>query len=311
MIQVDGTLIHEIAPHVGGKKGDKQSAIIDALGEVCTATLDKYAINNRLRIAHFLAQCCHESDGFCTTVEYASGSEYEGRRDLGNVNPGDGVRYKGRGILQITGRANYRTYGDAIQVDLIDAPPKAADPMTSLLTACEYWKRHNLNNAADNDDLVTITRRINGGVNGINSRRAYLIKAKQALVRIEAAGYGGGATPDAAPALRRGSHGDAVEALQRMLQTAGYPLAIDGDYGAATELAVTHFQTDAQLKPDGIAGPLTVEALTKKIGAPQMIQVEAWVKPVAPAAASETAVCVDAGAMRAVSPKTGAAARGA
>lgn len=310
MIQVDGTLIHEIAPHVGGKKGDKQETIIDALGEVCSATLDKYAINNRLRIAHFLAQCCHESDGFCTTVEYASGSEYEGRRDLGNVNPGDGVRFKGRGILQITGRANYQTYGDAIQVDLVDAPPKAADPTTSLLTACEYWKRHNLNAAADNDDLVTITRRINGGVNGINSRRAYLIKAKQALVRLEAAGYGG-STPDAPPALRRGSHGEAVESLQRMLQGAGYPLAIDGDYGAATELAVMHFQTDSQLKPDGIAGPLTVAALTKKIGAPQMIQVEAWVKPIAVAAVCESVVAVEAGAMRSTAPKGQGLARGA
>jgi putative chitinase len=262
MITIDSTLLKEIAPHIGGKKGQSQAAIIAAVGEVATATLDKYEINTRLRIAHFLAQTCHESDGFCTTVEYASGDEYEGPRDLGNVNPGDGRRYKGRGLIQLTGRANYKTYGDALGIDLVNAPQKAAEPATSLLVACEYWNNRKLSGFADKDDLITITKKINGGLNGLDSRRAYLVKAKQALVRLEAVAASG-TDPQAAPALRRGSKGEAVAALQEKLQAAGYPLAIDGDYGAATELAISHFQTDHNLTADGIAGEETLKALDR------------------------------------------------
>ena len=264
MIDIDHAVLQATAPHVGGKKGQKQAAIIAAVGEVLAATFDKYSINTRLRIAHALAQLCHESDGFCTTVEYATGDAYEGRKDLGNTERGDGRRYKGRGLIQLTGRANYKKYGNALDIDLINDPQKAAEPATSLLVACEYWNGRKLSDFADNDDLVTITRRINGGLNGLESRRAYLVKAKQALVRLEAAAATGG-KPDAAPALRRGSKGEAVAALQTQLRAAGYPLAIDADYGAATELAVTHFQKDKKLPADGIAGPGTLDALAKAV----------------------------------------------
>jgi putative chitinase len=262
MIDVDATLLHPIAPRVRGKKGQHQTAIIAAVGECCTASLDKYAINTRLRVAHFLAQVCHESDGFCTTTEYASGEEYEGRKDLGNVKRGDGRRYKGRGLIQLTGRANYKKYGDVLGINLVDDPEKAAEPATSLLIACEYWNEHKLSEFADRDDIVTITRRINGGLNGIESRRAYLAKAKRALSRVEAAGITG-SDPAAPAALHRGSEGDAVTALQTKLRAAGYPVTIDGEYGGATELAVKHFQAKNNLAADGIAGPDTLSALDK------------------------------------------------
>jgi putative chitinase len=264
MSDVDATLLHKIAPHVRGSKRQHQAAIIAAVGECCKAPLDEYSINTRFRIAHFLAQVCHESDGLCTTTEYASGEEYEGRKDLGNVNRGDGPRYKGRGLFQLTGRANYKKYGDVLGIDFVDDPEKAAEPATSLLIACEFWNENRLSEFADRDDIVTITRRINGGLNGIESRRAYLAKVKRALSHVEAAGMTG-SDPTAPSALRLGSEGDAVTTLQTKLRAAGYPVTIDGEYGEATELAVMHFQAKNNLAADGIAGPDTLNALDKVV----------------------------------------------
>jgi putative chitinase len=190
---VDGDVLRDIAPQVGGSKGANQARIIGALGEVIGPTLDKYQINTRLRDAHFLAQTCEESDGFCTTEEYASGAAYEGRKDLGNSQKGDGRLFKGRGLLQLTGRGNYASYGPALGLDLVANPALAAEPVNSLLIACEFWKRHNLNSLADGDNLIAITRTINGGQNGIDMRRAYLTKAKASLARLAAAAI---STPD-------------------------------------------------------------------------------------------------------------------
>jgi putative chitinase len=257
---VDGDILKDIAPRVTGAKAANQARILSALDEVIGATLDKYAIDSRLRDAHFLAQACEESDGFCTTEEYASGAAYEGRLDLGNTQKGDGRLFKGRGLFQLTGRSNYESYGKALGLDLINNPALAAEPVNSLLIACEYWRRNNLDPLADNDDLIGITKKINGGLNGIDARRAYLATAKAALARVQAIAT---PTPDpaATPVLRRGSKGEAVADLQTRLKVAGYPLAIDGDFGPATELAVVHFQTDQKLTADGIVGPQTWAAL--------------------------------------------------
>src|SRR5689334_12680242 len=105
--------MREVAPHFSGDLADRQAKIIAAVGEVLRSTLESYDITNRLRIAHFLGQTCHESAGFRTTEEFATGEAYEGRTDLGNINKGDGPLFKGRGLLQLTGRANYRAYGQA------------------------------------------------------------------------------------------------------------------------------------------------------------------------------------------------------
>jgi putative chitinase len=135
--------------------------------------LPLYEINTLLRLDHFYGQAAEESAGFKTLVEYASGNEYEGRRDLGNTEEGDGPRFKGRGIFQLTGRTNYTSMSKILGIDLVSNPSLAASPEIAVRTACEYWKSHNLNALADNDDIEGITRKINGGLNGLNDREIF------------------------------------------------------------------------------------------------------------------------------------------
>lgn len=255
MIPVDAETLREIAPRFSGELAERQKAILDAVGPVLAATLEGYEITTRLRIAHFLAQTCHESAGFRTTEEFASGEAYEGRADLGNTQPGDGVRYKGRGLLQLTGRANYRTYGKALDVDLEARPELAGEPVLSLRIACEYWKRRGINALCDADDVVGVTIKVNGGKNGLADRAALTAKAKTAVARIEGFILTGEAPPAGSrPVLRRGSRGEAVGELQRRLVALGFALAVDEDYGAATELAVMTLQRDKSMPADGIVG---------------------------------------------------------
>lgn len=261
MIPVDAKTMLEIAPRFSGENAERQAEIVAAVGEVLRPTLESYGIDTRLRIAHFLAQICHESAGFRTTEEFASGDAYEGRKDLGNTQPGDGRRYKGRGLIQLTGRANYKTYGKALKVDLENEPERAAEPRFSLLVACEYWKKRNIHEACDADDVVRVTRLINGGLNGLDDRRSLTTRAKAALARIEALLISG-AQPGAARAtLHRGAKGEEVAVLQAMLRAVGFGVAVDGDFGAGTEVAVMRFQSERGLVVDGIVGARTWAAL--------------------------------------------------
>lgn len=261
MIPVDAQTMREVAPRFAGDIADRQAVIIAAVGEVLAPTLDSYDISTRLRIAHFLGQTCHESAGFRTTEEFATGDAYEGRRDLGNTQKGDGRRYKGRGLLQLTGRANYREYGKLLKVDLENNPDSAAEPVLSLRIACEYWKSRKINAACDRDDLITVTRLINGGTNGLEDRRDKTSRAKTAIIRIEGILLGGAPSTDSRPVLRRGSKGDAVAELQLALRKLGFMLGVDGDFGAGTEVAVARFQRDQKQEVDGIVGPATWAAL--------------------------------------------------
>jgi predicted chitinase/peptidoglycan hydrolase-like protein with peptidoglycan-binding domain len=141
-------------------------------------------IDTPLRQAHFLAQIGHESGELRFRAEIASGEAYEGRRDLGNTQPGDGRRFKGRGLIQLTGRANYREYGRAIgrEAELLADPELlATDPDLCADVAGWFWAKRNLNTLADADDLTGITRRINGGLNGLDDRRRLLKRAKALL----------------------------------------------------------------------------------------------------------------------------------
>lgn len=134
-----------------------------------------------LRLAHFMAQVAHESGGFRYMEEIASGAAYEGRKDLGNVIAGDGKLFKGRGPIQLTGRANYRSYGQKLGVDFERHPEIVALPSVGLWVACQYWADKGLNKLADADDIEAITKRVNGGLNGFAERKAYLAKIKGLL----------------------------------------------------------------------------------------------------------------------------------
>jgi putative chitinase len=185
MAQLDASILRAIAPLAPPERRARQTEIINAVGPVLSSTLAGFEINTPLRVAHFLAQVTHECAAFSTTEEFASGAAYEGRVDLGNTQPGDGRRYKGRGLIQLTGRKNYRRYGAIIGQPLEDQPTIAAEPVISLTIACEYWKDNNLNRFADRDDIETVTTLINGkAMHGLEERKAYLAKAKSLLVGV-------------------------------------------------------------------------------------------------------------------------------
>ena len=164
MISVDGTLLKALAPDERGQRAARQAAIIAGMATAFTSTIARYAIDTPRRIAHFLAQIAYESDGFCATEEYADGRAYEGRRDLGNVEPGDGARFKGRGLIQLTGRMNYAITGKALGLDLVRNPLSVNDPAIYLLVACAFWTRLKINAPSDADDLYEVTGRVNGGL---------------------------------------------------------------------------------------------------------------------------------------------------
>lgn len=136
-------------------------------------TMDKYEINTNRRMCQFLAQLEHESGSLRYVRELASGQAYETgalARMLGNTQPGDGPRFKGRGLIQITGRANYGKLSEALGQDFITHPELLEQPLNAAMSAGWFWKLHGLNELADVDNYVTITRRINGGLNGWSQR---------------------------------------------------------------------------------------------------------------------------------------------
>jgi putative chitinase len=140
-------------------------------------------ICTRDRICHFLAQLAHETGGFRYDEELASGAQYENRTDLGNTQSGDGVKFKGRGFIQLTGRYNYRKYGELLNLPLEQNPELAKQPRVSLKIALVYWNMQDLNYYADRGDFEEITRRINGGLNGLTDRWSWLNRIMTAYDR--------------------------------------------------------------------------------------------------------------------------------
>lgn len=128
--------------------------------------LPVYEITTTNRLAAFFAQTGHESASYNSLEEKASGSAYEMRKDLGNNWPGDGKKYKGRGILQITGKANYTAFGQFAKVDLLKSPERLKEPFLAVLAACWYWRSRKLNLLADDGNFDAITKIVNGGFNG-------------------------------------------------------------------------------------------------------------------------------------------------
>jgi putative chitinase len=270
---IDRAFLTAVAGPAPAPKKARQTEIIIATAAILPALLERYAINTADRINPFLAHLGHETDSFCTTREYASGAAYEGRRDLGNLQPGDGRRYPGRGEIQLTGRENARLF--TIWMRKIDptCPDFEAHPELleefpwAVWSAIYFWTVNSLNTLADRGDMIGLTKRINGGKNGLDDRERRLAISKRLLAAKAVT------TPIAAeivatrqkfPVLHRDieGHADQVETLQRLLAKAGYyQLAIDGEFGAGTEGAVRTFQTRLKLLVDGLAGGSTFTAL--------------------------------------------------
>lgn len=152
-----------------------------AIAQHLNSAMAEANINTPQQQAMFIAQLAHESGGFQFMEELASGAAYEGRADLGNTQPGDGVRFKGRGYIQVTGRHNYEQAGRALGLDLVNNPQLAAQPENAARIAAWYWNSRNINEAANSGDFVQVTRLINGGTNGLADRQAYYARAQAAL----------------------------------------------------------------------------------------------------------------------------------
>ena len=144
--------------------------------------LNSYHVNTPLRISHFMAQIEHESGGFKYLKELGNNTyfeKYEGRKDLGNVNKGDGLRFKGRGYIQITGRSNYTVLSKDTRIDFINHPELLEQEANGMISALWFWNTRKLNVLADLDDVKGITKKINGGLNGFEDRKKLLKKYKE------------------------------------------------------------------------------------------------------------------------------------
>jgi putative chitinase len=152
---------------------------------VLNAAMNRYGIVGTLRAAAFIAQVGHESGQLRYVREIwgptAQQIGYEGRADLGNTVAGDGSKYRGRGLIQITGRANYAACGEALGLDLINQPELLEQPQYAAMSAAWFWSTKGLNTLADQSYFVKITRRINGGINGMADRQALYDKALKVL----------------------------------------------------------------------------------------------------------------------------------
>ncbi len=144
-------------------------------------TLTRFTIDTPAKQAYFLSQICHESGCFRYTEEIASGVDYEGRTDLGNTISGDGMRFKGRGLIQITGRANYKKLSDYFGTNFIANPYALKNPQWACLSAGWFWSKKGLNEVCDKNNFLMVTYLINGGFNGLEDRLKYLVKSYNVL----------------------------------------------------------------------------------------------------------------------------------
>jgi putative chitinase len=275
---------------------------VDALIEAGQAELAGFGISdNPMRFCHFMAQIGHECGGltvkreslnYTTTARlravwpsrfpddasarpYVRNEEklaekvYGGR--LGNVQTGDGFRYRGRGFVQITGRGAYRDMGRKLQLPLEENPELAADPIVAVKIACRTWAdkalagERGMNALADDNKIEALTYRINGGYTNIEDRRAEFRKAWSI--------WGRGAAPEAGSepeTCERGDRGARVQQLLGSLQDLGY-LAGGGlpIFGSKTYAAVYRFQQEHGLPPTGVATPDTWQAIEQALAQQQ------------------------------------------
>ena len=198
IITVD--VLKAIAP--GAKKTGYR--LLPELAEYMNYWFPLFDIDQKGEYCHFLCQAAHETDSFNTLEEYATGKAYDGRADLGNIKVGDGIKYKGKGIFQTTGRGNYRALNpkwvlkapDNIPVDFEETPKLLLKPVYAVWSACQYWDDRSFNDFANMPDdskiyskklkrelspLEYITWRINGAFNGFSEREKFYKRAKEII----------------------------------------------------------------------------------------------------------------------------------
>ena len=162
----------------GRKMSDKQFNDLNSC-------LQRFEINTVPRIRHFLSQTAHESGGLRWMEEIASGSAYEGRRDLGNTSPGDGRKYKGAGVIQLTGRHNYQKFADFIKDQKVMQGHSYVAQVYPFTSAGFWWKNNNMNALCDRGATVKeVTKKVNGGYNGLSDRQRYYDKACQVIKQL-------------------------------------------------------------------------------------------------------------------------------
>jgi len=269
---------------------------VDAWYDALVEVMPKYGINTERRAAHFISQCAHESNNFRSLSENLNYSEkalnavfgrYFGsaahkrnaadyarnpekianyvymdefrKYKMGNVQEGDGWKFRGRGLKQLTGRENYTKFGRSINISAEEAAVYVATPAGAVESACWFWDANNLNSIADTDDVTRMTKKINGGNIGLADRQSRYKKAMEVFGNpvslTEDAGDDDFEVEDIG-VLRKGSRGEGVKMMQEALG-----VGADGAFGPGTERALKAWQTANGLTADGIAGPMTLEKL--------------------------------------------------
>ena len=272
---------------------------VEAWCEELNKALPKYDITTDQRIAGFISQCAHESMDFTAmsenlnyreetlnkvfpryfgpgkrnAAEYAKNPEKianyvymdEFRTSkLGNTQPGDGWRFRGRGLKQLTGRDNYTRFAKDYDMTAEEAAEWLETKEGALASALWFWNTKNLNAVADTSDVTRLTKIINGGNIGLADRKQRFDKAMAVLTgkiplraaNSKTAPVNPQITDAVTQILRKGSKGDAVKKMQAALG-----IKADGDFGPGTEAALKKWQASNGLTADGVAGPKTLGKL--------------------------------------------------
>jgi len=250
--------------------------------------LPLWDINTTLRVAGFIAQTAYESSDYQMLNENLNYSAtrlnqvfpkyfrragrdatqyhrqpekianivYANRMDNGNIASGDGWRYRGRGIIQLTGKYNYTQFAKAMEMDLDEAVEYVGTKKGALDSACWFWDSRKLNDVADRGDIDRMTKLINGGDHGKLERAALYRRALRVFKTVTGSTSYDPRTKASYSTVKIGSQGDTVTAIQRALRT-----DVDGIFGHGTANALKNWQAANGLVPDGVAGPNTLKKL--------------------------------------------------
>ena len=269
---------------------------VDEWFEALVDVMPKYGINTERRAAHFISQCAHESNNFRSLQENLNYSEkalnavfgrYFGsashkrnaaeyarnpekianyvymdefrKYKMGNVNEGDGWLFRGRGLKQLTGRENYTRFGATVDMTAEEAAAYVATEKGAVESACWFWDANKLNDIADTDDVVRMTKKINGGNIGLADRQQRYTKAMEVFGNPVSLSEDAGDDDfdiDDIGVLRKGCRGEGVQMMQEALG-----IGADGIFGPGTERKLKEWQASKGLVADGIAGPATLGEL--------------------------------------------------